>query len=514
VELGSALLLFGLDVELLQGTLNFLYQNLPPFRTVEDPAGGWRLELDQPQLETRTEGGFRLGVHLSGGLFLGDDPDARVFDTWVRLRPEVGADDEGFPVGTLRFDGVEEVVPALAEQAVANAFGPEGPIGSALDALSLDVFRSLLEGAQEQLVGGGDVDLSAFSTAFYLGRPAPIPRPVWAVRREGDGYQPVLDLDISYATTPALVASVALAGADPVPPDAPSVVRPGTGLGLVTTAAVFDARFARESAAVVGTELDGLTIDRLEVRSTDYGFDVDGEGHKTGAEVDFAGSLVAQYRGGVGGELAMRSTVETDVDTAWWVDLLGVVAAVVPVIGWILGDVFIWGPEQEAPGKVEAALLENVLRAAGRHRPPGRRSLRHRRHPHQRLPGRRVVLRRQHGGGGRRLRRHAPGRGPCRQPRRGLPQPTPRTRAPPHQPAPAGHLRRGDHPHQRPHPQAVAGGPAGCRAPAHDPRPPRRAQPSGHPRHLPAQRPRRHQLQQPAGVTASMAQEIDAQADR
>lgn len=358
MELGSALLLFGLDVELLQGTLNFLYENLPPFRTVEDPAGGWRLELDQPQLETRTEGVFRLGVHLSGGLFLGDDPDARVFDAWVRLRPEVSTDDDAFPVGTLRFDGVEEVVPALAEQAVANAFGPEGPIGSALDGLSLDVFRSLLEGAQDQLVGGGDVDLSAFSTAFYLGRPAPIPRPVWAVRREGDGYQPVLDLDVSYATTPALVASVALAGADPVPPDAPSVVRPGTGLGLVTAAAVFDARFARESSAVVGTELEGLTIDRLEVRSTDYGFDVDGEGHKTGAEVDFAGSLVAQYRGGVGGELAMRSTVETDVDTAWWVDLLSVVAAVVPVIGWILGDIFIWGPEQEAPGKVEAALLE------------------------------------------------------------------------------------------------------------------------------------------------------------
>ena len=46
------------------------------------------------------------------------------------------------------------------------------------------------------------------------------------------------------------------------------------------------------------------------------------------------------------------------MDTTWSVDLLGVVAAVVPVIGWILGDVFIWGPEQEAPGKVEAALLE------------------------------------------------------------------------------------------------------------------------------------------------------------
>jgi hypothetical protein len=184
---------------------------------------------------------------------------------------------------------------------------------------------------------------------------------VWKIKREGDGYGPALDLDVSYAATPALVASVALAGEDPVPPGSPSIVRPGTGLALVTAAQTFDARFARESQTLPGTELQGLTIDRFEASSADWGFDVEAAGHKTGADVFFGGSLIGQYRGGVGGQFLMRSTVRTDVDSSWWVDLLSFFALLVPVIGWILGEVFIWEPEAAAPGDVDTALRDKFV---------------------------------------------------------------------------------------------------------------------------------------------------------
>ncbi|HEU4729569.1 MAG TPA: hypothetical protein VFT22_16840 [Kofleriaceae bacterium] len=354
---GSTLLLFGFDLELFQGLVAFLYDAVPAFRVIEDPNGAFRLELDLPRIETRADASFRMGVHLTGRLFLTGNPDALVFDAWVRLRPEVG-DDAGTPVGVLRFDAVEQVTPQLAEQPIIDAFGPDGAIGSVLAMFTIPAFEELLRTASEQLFPGAELDLAAFSTSFYLGRPAALRRPVWDVARSGDHWEPALQFDVSHATVPALVASVALAGDDPLPPDAPSIVRPGTGLGLITTGRLFDGRFAIESAAAKGKEMSGLTIDELHVVSTDYGFDIDGKGHKTGADVSFAGSLIGIYRGGTGGQLTMRSTVETDVDTAWWVDVLSVAAALIPGLGWILGDIFIWGPTAEAPGKVEDALLE------------------------------------------------------------------------------------------------------------------------------------------------------------
>ncbi|HUG86802.1 MAG TPA: hypothetical protein VMM13_19690, partial [Euzebya sp.] len=232
MDFGSALLLFGLDLDLLQGIISFLYEIDPRFRTLEDDDGSFRLDLDEPRIETRPEtdmASFRMGVHLTGRLFLGEDPDPRLFDTWVRLRPEVVPQDEGPPVGGLRFDGVEEVVPAIAQQSVEQAFGPDGAIGAALEAFELPVFADLITSAGEQLSPGVEVDPEDFEVAFYLGRPAPIRRPLWDVAKVDGEWQPHLDLDVSHTTTPGLIAAVGLAGSDPVPPAAPSIVRPGTG---------------------------------------------------------------------------------------------------------------------------------------------------------------------------------------------------------------------------------------------------------------------------------------------
>ncbi|HSF88952.1 MAG TPA: hypothetical protein VLA46_06000 [Saprospiraceae bacterium] len=362
MNFGSSLQLFALELDILQGIVNFLHDALPSFRTIEDPDGAYRLELDPPQVETRDDGDFRMGIHLTGQLFLGDEPNAFLFDTWVRLRPEVGENESGVKVGVLVFDSVEEVIPPLAGTAVSDAFGPDGPLGSALSSLALEIFSDLTTSVHNQLFPAGTpFDINAFSLAFYLGRPASMDRPTYGIIREGDHYVPDLQFDFSELTKPALVASVALAGEEAIPPEAFSIIRPGTGLGLVTTARLFELRFARESASLPGTVMQGLTIDHFNAVATDYGFDIDGAGHKTGADVSFSGSLIAQFRGGVGGQFVMRSTIETDVDSAWWVDLLSVVAAIIPGIGWILGDIFIWDPIREAPAQVENALLGRFL---------------------------------------------------------------------------------------------------------------------------------------------------------
>ena len=363
MDLGSALQLFGLDLGLLQGIVNFLHETLPAFRTIEDEDGAYRLALDPPQVEIRDdESGYRMGIHLVGQLFLGEEINPFVFDAWVRLRPEVGSDASGNPVGVLLFDAVEEVTPPIAEPLVAAAFGPDGVVGAALDTLQLDVFTALIASVNDQLFPNNPtVDVDDFSLAFYLGRPAALDRPVYDLGREGEDWIPLLQFEYTDATVPALVASVALAGETAVPPESPSIIRHGTGLGLITTDRLFESRFALESAALIGTEMQGLTIDRFTAETTDYGFLIDGAGHKTGADVTFSGSLMAHFEGGIGGQLTMRNNIETDVDTAWWVDLLGVVAAIVPVVGWILGDIFIWGPAAEAPEQVENALLDRFL---------------------------------------------------------------------------------------------------------------------------------------------------------
>ncbi len=362
MEFGFSLQLFALELDLFQGIINFLYENLPAFRTVEDPNGAYRLELDPPLIEVRDTGDYRMGIHLTGKLFLGDNPNPLLFDAWVRLKPEVGENEDGVPVGQLVFDAIEEVTPAPAASAVADSFGSEGTIGKALNSLKLDVFNDLAMSVHNQLFPPGTAfSFDTFSLAFYLGQPTSMDRPVWSIKREGEHYVPDLQLDFSQVTKPALVASVALAGDEAIPSDFPSIVRPGTGVALVTTKRLFDARFILQTALMVGTEMQGLTIDSFSAASTSYGFDIDGAGHKTGADVSFSGSLIAQFLGGVGGQLVLRSTIETDVDTSWWVDILSVVAALIPGLGWILGEIFIWEPTRDAPQQVETALLDRFL---------------------------------------------------------------------------------------------------------------------------------------------------------
>ncbi|MFP3902408.1 MAG: DUF3892 domain-containing protein [Acidimicrobiia bacterium] len=368
MNFGDVWMALGIDLQVLQGAVTHLYRERPDFQVIEDP-GAYRLELVIPTIEVRPECGdlpHRMGVHLLGNLFLGDSTDALLFDAWVRLAPAVAdpvpePEGNGLPAGTLSFVDVESVTPEFAGEPLAEAFAPDGAIGSVLAGFRFDLFSGLLDSATRILHPPADpedpvdIDLDEFAVDFWLGQPAPLRRPYYTVEDD----EPQLEIDGAEITVPALVATVALAGTSPRMVGDPSIVRPGTGLQLVTTKAAFDAKLDVEQAATIGTEVEGLTIDSLELEAVDGGITVDGSGHKTGATVTFEGTIVARYQGGTDGHLVMQPAVDTDVDLDTWLEVLSAVGIVLfPVIGLIVVDVLVWQPAGEAPGKIDKALQE------------------------------------------------------------------------------------------------------------------------------------------------------------
>lgn len=363
MNFGDVWMALGIDLSIVQGAVTHLYRDKPDFQVIEKP-GEFRLELIIPAIETRPECGpkpFRMGIHLIGNLFVGALPDPFLFDAWVRLAPGVVRDENDNPFGTLDFVEVENVTPPRARPQLTKEFEPEGKIGKALAGFRFDLFTALMESATKILHPPIDPDAEVtadpaeFAVDFWLGKPAPIRRPVWKVQ----GGEPFLDLDLGELTVPGLMATVALAGTSPRMTGDPSVVRPGTGLQLVTTKTAFDAKLDVEEAATIDTEAEGLTIDSLVLEAVDGGITVEGKGHKTGATVTFEGTIVAQYEGGTDGHLFMEPAVDTDVDLDTWVVVLSAVGIVLlPVIGLVLVDVFVLGPKGEAPGKLEKALQD------------------------------------------------------------------------------------------------------------------------------------------------------------
>ena len=337
-----------------------IYENEPAIQVIELPEQNARLELDVPQFDFRDDGNFRMGMHLTGQLFVDGFPGPLVFDAWVHLQPVLKMEGDK-PIGILEYVEVEDVTPEPARQAVEDAFGPDGLVGGILADLEFDVFEELAKSLQKQIFPDQEEDefeFDAFSYAFYLGKPAPIRHPYYKTKREGDDIVPELEFVTNFSTAPALIASIALNGEDATPPDASSIVIPDTGLALLSSKRMFDTKFELEKEEIIGSKMQGLTMDVFEAESTDYGFDIKGGGHKTGATVTFEGSLIGDFIGGVGGQFVMHSTIETDVDTKWWVDLLSAVAFMIPVLGWILGEIYIWEPAREAPENVESTLLD------------------------------------------------------------------------------------------------------------------------------------------------------------
>ena len=360
VEMQS-LISFGLDLRLLQGIIQRIYDETPALQSVESDL--FRLRLNSPQLETRDIGDvYCVGLHLTGRVTIGSS-DEQLFDTWVLLQPALTFDADGIPVGVLEYDRVVTATPFFVVGFVAQEFAPDGRVGVVLSTLQLPLFKPLLERVVEMQFPNSEgitsSILSSLSFDFYLGRPGFITRPNYTPYPVGRAkFEKRFNGTADLSTVPALVASVALNGQQArLPGDTSNVVH-GSGMQLIVSKTLFDMQLAQQAASQIGTEIsDGVDIDSLSLMSGDAGIDIDMRGSKTGVTVKIKGTIMGQFYGGTGGSLVMVPAVDVDVDTDWWVDLLSAIAIAVPVVGWILGDIFIWDPLEDA--REEAPITAN-----------------------------------------------------------------------------------------------------------------------------------------------------------
>lgn len=361
MEFGDIWMALGIDVSVLQGAVTHLYREDPGFQVVEGP--GYRLELVIPLIEVRPACGpkpYRMGIRLIGTLTLEGDPNPFHFDAFVRLDPVV-LTDGAIPAGGLSFVEVEDVVPAFTRASLEAEFAPDGKIGKVLSARRLDLFGAMLDAATRILhpppdpEDPVDIDPGEFAVDFWLGQPAPMRRPVYAV----DGEEPLLEWDIGEMTVPSLMATVALAGTSPRTTGDPSVCRPGHGMTLVTAKAALDVKLDNQAAATIGDEINDAEITALTLEGVDAGIAVTGSAEKTGGSATFEGTMVCRYQGGTDGVLRMDPAIHTDVHVDDWVIVLSVFGIMfAPLFGLILVNGFVWIPASATPDRVSAALRE------------------------------------------------------------------------------------------------------------------------------------------------------------
>jgi len=250
MDIGQSLISFGLDVRLLQGIVQQIYEDTPALQLVENDL--YRLVLNAPVFETRgANDTYRLGLHLTGRITIAGTAE-QLFDTWVSLEPTMIFDEAGIPVGVLTYNEVEEAIPAFVAGLVAQEFAPEGRVGEVLSTLELPLFEPLLTRVVEmQFPEAEEITpeiLAALSFDFYLGQPGFITRPRYRPYPIGRGRFVKQFVGTSnLSTVPALVASIALNGEEARLPGAVSNVVRGSGMQLIVSKTLFDVELASQA---------------------------------------------------------------------------------------------------------------------------------------------------------------------------------------------------------------------------------------------------------------------------
>jgi hypothetical protein len=266
--------------------------------------------------------------------------DIQVFLDFV-LRPEPGE----APMLGLEYGGFAGPAgsPIGADQVDALFANPA--IAGPLAAVSIDVLGPVIEGA-EPIVFPDEAS-----------RPA---RDTWSsgvTMLPGSGP----------ADADAAGVFVALPGASAVPAvtDSPLPVR--TGFGLVYARQFLDLAFALAGAAAEGTQMQGATIDSLDISMEDSAIHIDGAAHKDSADITFVGPIVPTLVPGTIVLYQDTSSVDVDIDVPWWQDML-LVFRFIPVFWPILipaalinSDWDVWAGAAEiadAPDQVRSGLAD------------------------------------------------------------------------------------------------------------------------------------------------------------
>ncbi len=376
MDMGSVKIAVGLDFEVIDDILKYVYENTnlsAPIDLnigVDDeslPALDARLLVPKTELKD-VNTAPRLGVRINGELSVFGE-ETTPLTAWIEIIPQVRTAPGEAPKAGLALGGLEEVQPAWFEAALEFLLNEN--VDDVLSELTLPLYDSLIDQLETSLESPPARD--AWSAGFRIGKPGNIDRPT-IVPLE---IVPPIVTNIEHRPTiPCLLLTLASPGDDPHIPNNRSIVTQGSGLQVIIAQDAMDIVIAAKASAMVGEKIEGATIKSLSLAMHKLGMEVHGSAEKDEADITWDGVMVLHWNrwytthsGSLrhwpgGGRISvLTSGVDVDVDLPWWVTLLQVVLVVLGPIGWILHSALL-APKldeaDDAPDLVQNGLSDAV----------------------------------------------------------------------------------------------------------------------------------------------------------
>ncbi|MDD9945779.1 MAG: hypothetical protein OXU20_32345 [Myxococcales bacterium] len=374
MELADVKIAVGIDVQLLKGLVQFLYDREVIPKNISQ--GGLVLTLEAPAIEVDNPSGAGegpvLALRVTGMFALSGNPSP--FDAKLALEPFVRAGTAGAaPVAALRAGDVISITPASAQAVfgvVATAF-----LNDVLANLDLPLFDPLIAQVEAAFFPDDPPARSTWAADFFLGKESELEhRDIGFPPGRPD--LPRVDTSSMLPTTPALMATIALPGEAALLPDGPSIVPRATGIQILIAEPTMNAVLAAQAASRVGTDFEGARVTRLAMEMRELGVQITGEAEKDPATIRWDGTLLLfhskRFVRSTSGTIrwhdgfvnVFASGVDVEVDIPWWVTFLRVLGGIVlGPIGWIL-DATLVQPKlseaDDAPDLVRSAFREQV----------------------------------------------------------------------------------------------------------------------------------------------------------
>lgn len=363
MDMGSVKIAVGLDIEVINGILRYVYRetalsapiDLNIF-TDDNTLPALQAQLQQPLVELKdSDTQPRLGVRLNGEVALFGGNPAQL-TAWIEVIPQVVEVEDEAPQAGVQLGALEDVEPAWFASVLEVLLAEN--VTSVLDGLTLPIFDGLIDQLESTFEEPPARD--SWAAAFVVGSPSNLDRPyIEAV----EGGTPIVTMTEHRATLPSLMFTLALPGDDPLLPGNRSIVTRGSGLQIMLSTEAMNRILAVKSAEQVGQEIEGATIDALDLQMHPLGMEVHGQAHKDQADISWDGILVLhwsrwyQLESGAmrtfpgGGRInVLTAGVDVDVDLPWWVTLLQVLLIGIGPIGWILYSILLAPKLEEAEG--------------------------------------------------------------------------------------------------------------------------------------------------------------------
>ncbi len=370
MDMGAVKVAVGLDVRLMSGIIDFLFET-----------GGIESELDvglpgaSGQLETLSlvseviDGETLMVLDLTGQLILGEGQEPTEFSMRISLVPVVRPVDGAAPVAGFEVGEMIEADPALLALAFPQI---QAGLNEALADLAIPLFDPLISQVEAAFFGDTPPPRADWAVAFRLTPAATLDR-VNITIPPGEPDQPFVESRTPMETVPALVATIALPGEDPVPVDTGSIVPVPTGIQVVISQDTMDAMFVMQAAEQIGQSMDGATIDTLSMEMTELGIKLQGSATSGDADIDWDGTLLIFFsklyrrhnspalRWMDGRVNVYTGGIDVDVDMPWWLTLLRVGLFLLGPIGWVLDATLIQPKLDEADAAPD--LIRGAFRA-------------------------------------------------------------------------------------------------------------------------------------------------------